>query len=101
IQGGVRYRALQYGLPGPGGPSQAQNQTQSQPILLLPGQDSLEVFGRGGVRLQPAVLLEYGLYSTLADGSLAVRPEGGVVLRLGAGAQLHGSPSRPAYEQTR
>jgi len=101
IQGGVRYRALQYGLSETAGPSQPQGQSpQNAPILALPGQDSLEVFGRGGIRLQPAVLVEYGLYSTMADGSLAVRPEGGVVLRLGDSWQLQGSGSRRAYERT-
>ncbi|HTQ80068.1 MAG TPA: carboxypeptidase-like regulatory domain-containing protein, partial [Thermoanaerobaculia bacterium] len=59
FQGGIRYRALQYDLSSPGG---------QQPGLVTPGQDSLDVFGRGGIRLQPAVLVEYGLYNTLADG---------------------------------
>jgi len=96
IQGGIRYRALQYGLAGPGG----QGQAQQPPGPVLPGQDSLEVFGRGGIRLQPAFLVEYGLYSTMADGSLAVRPEGGVVFRLDDHWQLQGSASRRAYERT-
>jgi hypothetical protein len=92
FQSGIRYRALQYGLPGPGG--------QPQPLPVLPGQDSLDVFGRGGIRLQPAVLVEYGLYNTLADGSLSVRPQGGVVLRLGDLWQLQSSASRRVYERS-
>jgi hypothetical protein len=92
FQGGVRYRALQYDIPGPGG--------QVTPTLPLPGQDSLDVFGRGGFRLQPALLVEYGLYNTLADGSLAVRPQGGVVLRLDDLWQLQGSASKRVYERS-
>jgi hypothetical protein len=97
FQGGVRYRALQYGIPGPGGQSQAQSQP---PLPILPGHDSMDVFGRGGFRVQPAVLVEYGLYNTLSDGSLAVRPQGGVVLRLGDLWQLQGSASRRVYERS-
>jgi hypothetical protein len=96
FQGGVRYRALQYDLPG----VSAQPNTQPQPLPALPGQDSLDVFGRGGFRLQPAVLVEYGLYNTLADGSLAVRPQGGVVFRLSDLWQLQGSASRRVYERS-
>jgi hypothetical protein len=91
FQSGIRYRALEYGISGPSG--------ASQPLPGLPGQDSLDVFGRGGFRLQPAVLVEYGLYNTLSDGSLAVRPEGGVVLRLGDLWQLQSSASRQVYER--
>jgi hypothetical protein len=93
FQSGIRYRALEYGLSSPAGAGPAQ------PLPTLPGQDSLDVFGRGGFRLQPAVLVEYGLYNTLSDGSLAVRPEGGVVLRLGDLWQLQSSASRQVYER--
>jgi hypothetical protein len=98
FQSGIRYRALQYGISGPGGPGGPGG--SSQPLSILPGQDSLDIFGRGGFRLQPAVLVEYGLYNTLADGSLAVRPQGGVVLRLGDLWQLQSSASRQAYERS-
>jgi carboxypeptidase family protein len=94
FQGGFRYRTLQYGLPGPAGQPQTLSTTSG-----TPGQDSLDVFGRGGFRLQPAVLVEYGLYNTLSDGSLAMRPQGGVVLRLNDAWQLQGSASRRVYER--
>jgi hypothetical protein len=35
------------------------------------------------MRLRPAVLVEYGLYTTLRDGSLSLTPHGGLVLQLG------------------
>jgi hypothetical protein len=44
--------------------------------------ERLDLFGRTGVRVRPAVLVEYGLYTTLRDGSLSLQPQGGVVLQL-------------------
>jgi hypothetical protein len=43
------------------------------------------------------VLLEYGLYSTLSDGSLALTPQGGVVLQLGSDWQLETSAAHRVY----
>ncbi len=45
--------------------------------------ESVELSGRGGWRLQPAVLVEYGLTSRLHDGSLSFTPRGGLVLQMG------------------
>jgi hypothetical protein len=85
LQAGLRYRERQFGLSG----------------LNLPGQadalSAIDVFSRGGVRVQPAVLVEYGLYSTLADGSLALTPQGGLVLQLGSDWQLETSASHRVY----
>ena len=58
---------------------------------------SIDLFSRGGVRVQPAVLMEYGLYSTLSDGSLALTPQGGVVLQLGSDWQLEATAARRVY----
>ena len=44
---------------------------------------ALELFGKGGWRYQPSVLVEYGLYTQLRDGSMALAPQGGVVVQLG------------------
>ncbi len=44
---------------------------------------ALELFGKGGWRLQPSVLVEYGLYTQLRDGSMALAPQGGMVVQLG------------------
>lgn len=48
---------------------------------------SVDLFGRGTVRVHPAVLMEYGLYTTLRDGSVSLMPSGGVVLQLGSNWQ--------------
>jgi hypothetical protein len=44
---------------------------------------ALELFGKGGWRVQPSVVVEYGLYTQLRDGSMALAPQGGVVVQLG------------------
>ena len=92
LQTGIRYRERQYDLSGP--PSQTTRALAGQP-----GQSDLDLFGNGGLRLQPSVLVEYGLYSTLSDGSLAMTPRGGVVLQLGKSWQMETSASRRVYDQ--
>ncbi len=73
IQAGFRYRELDSYYSG----------SRRDPLMLLP-EETVELFGRGGLRVKPAVLVEYGLYSTLRDGSLSLAPQGGVVLSLGS-----------------
>ena len=71
IQAGFRYRDL-------------QSEYASLPLdafSLLP-RETVELFSRGGVQLKPAVVVEYGLYSTLRDGSLSLVPQGGLVLNI-------------------
>ena len=41
-------------------------------------------FGVADSQIQPRVMVEYGVYSTLRDGELSLMPHGGVVVRLGA-----------------
>ena len=43
---------------------------------------TLELFGRSGMRLHPKVLVEYGLYTQLQDGSMALAPQGELVVQL-------------------
>jgi hypothetical protein len=52
--------------------------------ILVPsfGSERVEVFGRGGYRVTPGIVLEYGLFSALQDGSLSLTPRGGVLLQL-------------------
>lgn len=72
VQAGFRFRSRQ----GNGFATPASNG------VIATGQ-RLDLFGRGGYRVQPAMLVEYGLFSTLADGSVSLTPRGGVVLQLG------------------
>ncbi len=71
IQAGFRYRDLQseYGASLLGS------------LGLLP-RETVEIFSRGGLQVKPALIVEYGLYSTLRDGSLSLVPQGGLVLNL-------------------
>ena len=65
---------------------------------LLP-KETLDLFGRGGLQVKPAVLVEVGLYSTLRDGSLSLAPSGGVVFKLGDNWRAFTSASLKAHEQ--
>lgn len=90
LQTGLRYRERQFGLD-----------SASLRPDQLPVSESIDAFSRGGLRVRPAVLLEYGLYSTLSDGSLSLMPQGGIVLQLGSSWQLQGNASRRVYEDVR
>jgi len=92
LQTGMRYRELQFGTAGAAGTTTTGRPTD------LPSTANVDLFGRGGMRVQPAVLLEYGLYSTLSDGSVSLMPQGGIVLQLGADWQLEGATSRRVYQ---
>lgn len=54
---------------------------------------ALELFGRGGWELRPSVLVEYGLFTQLGDGTWALAPQGGVVVQLGQRWQALASAS--------
>jgi hypothetical protein len=86
LQAGLRYRERQFGLS-------AANRRED-----LPGQASIDLFSQGGVTVRPAVLVEYGLYSTLSDGSLSLTPKGGIVLQLNHNWQLEANASRRIYQ---
>lgn len=62
-------------------------------------QERVEVFGRSGYQVAPALLVEYGLYSTLRDGSLSLMPQGSVVLRLGEDWRASGTFSQKVHEE--
>ncbi|HEX2224214.1 MAG TPA: carboxypeptidase-like regulatory domain-containing protein, partial [Thermoanaerobaculia bacterium] len=86
LQTGARYRERRFVLSSASRP-------EDQPV-----QDDLDLFSRGSVQVRPAVLVEYGLYSTLSDGSLALTPQGGIVFQLGSQWQARLSGSLRAYE---
>jgi hypothetical protein len=74
LQTGLRFREREGTFDAPG---------------VLEGVDrALEVFGVGGWRAIPGVLLEYGLYTRLYDGTLALAPQGSLVLQLDADWQV-------------
>lgn len=73
FQTGVRYRDREVGVES----------AQFGDDAALLHDERLDLFGRSGVRVRPAVLVEYGLYTTLRDGSLSLIPQGGLVMQLG------------------
>jgi hypothetical protein len=44
---------------------------------------SLDAFGDGGWQANSKLLVQYGLFTTMTDGSIAITPRGGVVLQMG------------------
>ncbi|MFL6264406.1 MAG: carboxypeptidase-like regulatory domain-containing protein [Thermoanaerobaculia bacterium] len=90
LQVGTRYRQRQFGL---GDSDRLNGKTNAG------WQDfsSVDLFSRGGVRVQPAVLVEYGLYSTLSDGTVALTPQGGVVLQLSSDWQVEATAAHRIY----
>ena len=69
-----------------------EGQYANEQGLILP-REQVELFGRGGLQISPSVLLEYGLYSTLRDGSVWLTPRGGVVLQISPAWQAGSSVS--------
>ncbi len=46
--------------------------------------ETLGIYGLAGSQIVPRVVVEYGLYSSVRDGSLSLMPHGGLVLDLGS-----------------
>jgi hypothetical protein len=86
IQTGVRYRELESALGGGGDGTPLGGGSH----------DEVDLFGRGGLRVRPALLVEYGLYTTLRDGSVSLIPRGGLVVQLGPDWQASTVASRRA-----
>jgi hypothetical protein len=61
---------------------------------LAEPQRALEIFGTGDIQLRPSVLVEYGMATQLRDGSVALAPQGGVVVQLGPRWQAIASGSQ-------
>jgi hypothetical protein len=109
LQAGFRYRESMLGLTpavatGSLGSSSLTASTTLPPLAapvagLAPDHQTVDFFSRGGSRLQPALLVEYGLYTTLLDGSVSLTPQGGLVLQMDEGWQARGSATHRVYQQ--
>ncbi|MDH3253674.1 MAG: carboxypeptidase-like regulatory domain-containing protein [Acidobacteriota bacterium] len=71
LEAGLRYRDRD---------SEYERLRRGQPLLP---HESVELFGHGGVEVKPAVVIQYGLYSTMRSGGLSLAPQGGVIVKLG------------------
>jgi hypothetical protein len=58
----------------PGGGNSLDNQT-------------LDIYGVANTQIQPRIWVEYGLYSSVRDGSISLMPHGGIVVHLGGAWQ--------------
>ncbi len=87
LQTGVRYRERVSGFGFAGGQG-----------LLTPEQQRVDLFGRAGMQVQPSVLVEYGLYTALRDGSLSLSPRGGLVVQLAPSWQASAAASVKVYD---
>lgn len=56
--------------------------------------EAVGVYGIAGSQIQPSVLVEYGIFSSLSEGGLSLMPHGGFVVRLGGDWQARASVSR-------
>lgn len=66
--------------------------------MLLPT-ERVDLFGEAGLRVNPKILVEFGLFSTLRDGSVSLAPSGGVVLQLAPNWKALTSASLKVHEQ--
>ena len=88
LQTGVRYRERNSGFG-----------FATENGLLAPDQQRVDLFGRAGLQVQPSVLVEYGLYTTLRDGSLSLSPRGGLVLQIAPTWQASAAASYKVHEE--
>ena len=91
LQTGIRYRELDSALAAGGG--------SADDLIAGRSHERVDLFGRGGLRVQPAVLLEYGLYTTMRDGRVSLIPRGGIVLQLSPTWQASTLVSHKVEEQ--
>ena len=74
LQAGLRYRHRE-----------SAHDVAGNALGLAPAldqQQQVDLYGRAGTRVGSSVLVEYGLYTGLSDGSLSLTPRGGVVVQL-------------------
>ena len=90
LRTGFRFRERQFDI----------NNRQTSTLDYDPMQ-RVDLFGNSGLQVKPGILVEVGLYSTLADGSLALAPSGGVALKLGQNWRAEASGSWRAHEDQR
>jgi len=89
LQTGVRFRQLSSGF-GFVDPANA---------ALAPEQQQVDLFSRAGMQVKPSVLVEYGLYTTLRDGTVSLSPRGGLVFQLSSDWQAAMAASYKVHEE--
>lgn len=88
LQAGMRYRYREAG-----------DEAESALGLGSPFEhEEVDLFGRAGTRVGSSVLVEYGLYTGLSDGSLSLTPRGGLVVQLGPDWQAEVTAAHEVHE---
>ena len=97
LQTGVRYRQLSSGF---GFADQAATATTAGATTgLAPEWEEVDLFSRAGMQVKPSVLVEYGLYTTLRDGTVSLSPRGGLVFQLSPEWQAAMAASYKVHEE--
>ena len=73
FRSGVSYRQLH-----------EQRDATGRPTESALAREKMDAYGVATSQLHSGILVEYGLYSTLRDGSVAMSPHGGLLLNMGA-----------------
>ena len=90
MQTGFRYRERQAIFD-------VDSRSVGENLDYVPAQ-RVDVFGLGGLQVNPDILVEFGLYSTMRDGSLSLSPSGGMALRIGKDWRALASGSIRAHD---
>lgn len=100
LQTGVRYRQQEsaFGVQAQGEDPFATAGLAGDD-LLAPEHERVDLFGRAGMQVQPSLLVEYGLYTTLRDGSLSLSPRGGLVMQLGTDWQAAAAAAYKVHDE--
>jgi hypothetical protein len=100
LRAGVAYRQLQGELANL--PGLAAHGEPPTGFALDDGSiadESLSLYGVAGSRIQPKVLVEYGLFSSVREGGWSLMPHGGMVVELGSGWRARAAASKRLEEQ--
>jgi hypothetical protein len=68
---------------------------------LAPVVERMEMYGGGGYEVSPTVVVEYGVFSTLHNGSLSLAPRGEMVFQLSPAWRASGAVSYRVHQQER
>lgn len=61
---------------------------------------TFDLYGVANTKIQPRILVEYGLYSSVHDGSMSLMPHGGMVVHLGGDWQARTAISQRIDDET-
>lgn len=69
------------------------------PASEIAAEETLGLYAIAGSQVLPRVLVEYGLYSSVRDGSLSLMPHGGMVVQLGDHWEARGAVAQRVSDE--